>query len=92
MSLGWEIILIKHMKYQSSSHDNVQEITKNENTKAEERLGARTFLLNSNQGKYGCMLSILNSKNLLKNDQFTKTVVDSQKMLTIHKHVIADKK
>eukprot|EP00957_Ditylum_brightwellii_P019635 1481425-Ditylum_brightwellii.AAC.1 len=46
---------------------------------------AYLYLENADQGKYGTILTGLNEQQLLKNDQYPKTITETANVLSNHK-------
>jgi hypothetical protein len=62
------------------------------NEKASEGLFAFLYLENSDQQKYGTILNNLSSQKSLKNDQYPKTIVETNNVLSNHKLDIRQQK
>ena len=80
--MGGGIILTKYVEAQPSytTADNVEKerLIK----EADERLATHLCMCNSDQSKYGTIISYLHSKRSLKNDQLLKTIVDANYVLS----------
>jgi hypothetical protein len=83
--LGGPLVLEKYVKtmtdYDEKDTDKLEELTK----QASERLFAFMYLENADQDKYGSILNNLNSQKSLGNDQFPKTIVETNNVLSNHK-------
>eukprot|EP00957_Ditylum_brightwellii_P207559 15353517-Ditylum_brightwellii.AAC.1 len=64
----------------AKDHDKVKELTK----KAPDQLFAFIYLENSDQTKYGSILKRLNEQKLLGNNQYLKTITESNNVLSNH--------
>ena len=82
--MGGAIALNKYVEAQTS-HDTANDTEKSRLTKeANERLDTYLHLSNSDQRKCGTIIRNLNSQKSLKNDQFPKTIVDANSVLSNH--------
>ena len=76
-------------KYDANDTDKTESLIK----KASEGLFAFLYLENSDQGKYGSIIQSLNSQKSLGNDQYPRTIVETNNVLSNHKFdVISHKK
>ena len=53
--------------------------------KADERLSTYVYLVNADEKKYGSIVKGLNSQIALKNDQFPKSMIEGNNVLSTHK-------
>ena len=83
--LGGPIILEKYVKtldkYDATNIAKTGEMIK----RASEQLFAFLYLENSDQDKYGSILRNLNSQKSLGNDQYPRTIVETNNVLSNHK-------
>ena len=90
--VGGPIILEKYVKtmtgYDSTNVSKTDELVK----KASESLFAYLYLENADQDKYGTILNNLNSQKSLGNDQFPRTIVETNNVLSNHKFDITKPK
>ena len=82
--LGGPIELKKYVKDDPDYVDGQQALLERLTVAADERLATYLHLANSDQGKHGSVLKNLNSQRSLKNDQFPKTIVDGNSVLSNH--------
>ena len=82
--LGGPIELKKCVKDDPDYVDGQQELLDRLTIAADERLATYLYLANSDQGKCGSVMKNLNSQRSLKNDQFPKTIVDGNNVLSNH--------
>ena len=82
--LGGPIELKKHVKDRPDYVAGRQEVIDQLTVAADEKLATCLCLMNSDQGKHGSALKNLNSQRSLKNDQFPKTIVDGNSVLSNH--------
>ena len=84
--LGGGIILQKFVEtmsgYDPSDGDKVKELVK----KVDEQLASFVYLVNSDQTKYGSVIKGLHSQKVLGNDQYPRTVVESNSVLSTHRY------
>ena len=84
--LGGDILLPKYVKgmtgYDESNNTKTEELTKI----ADEQLSTYVYLVNSDQRKYGTLIKGLHSQNALNNDQYPKTMVEANNVLSTHRH------
>ena len=84
--LGGGIILQKFVEtmsgYDPSDGDKVKELVK----KVDEQLASFVYLVNSDQTKYGSVIKGLHSQKALGNDQYPRTVVESNSVLSTHRY------
>jgi hypothetical protein len=83
--LGGPLILAKYVqtmdKYYASDHDKTESLIK----QASEGLFAFLYLENSDQRKYGMIIENQNSHKSLGNDQYPRTIVKTNNVLSNHK-------
>ena len=83
--LGGPIILKKfvenHDEYDANDEDKLTRLTK----KADEQLSTYAYLVNADERKYGSIVKGLNSQKALKNDQFPKTMIEGNNVLSTHR-------
>ena len=53
---------------------------------ADEQLSTYVYLVNSDQRKYGTLIKGLHSQKALNNDQYPKTMVEGNNVLSTHRH------
>ena len=84
--LGGDILLPKIVKgmpgYDESNKVKMKELTKI----ADEQLSTYVYLVNSDQEKYGSVIKGLHSQKVLNNDQYPKTMVEANNVLSTHRH------
>ena len=84
LHLGGPIILKKfiesHDNYDASDEDKLTSLTK----KVNEQLSTYAYLVNADERKYGSIVKGLNSQKALKNDQFPKTMIEGNNVLSTH--------
>jgi hypothetical protein len=76
------------MGYDKTNDPKMNELIKN----ASESLFAYLYLENADQDKYGTILNDLNSQKSLGNDQFPRTIVETNNVLSNHKFDVIKKK
>jgi hypothetical protein len=90
--LGGPLILEKYVRtmtgYDKANDSKTDELIKH----ALESLFAYLYLEDADQDKYGTILNNLNSQNSLGNDQFLRTIVETNKVLSNHKFDVVKKK
>jgi hypothetical protein len=83
--LGGPLILEKYVRtmtgYDKTNDSKMDELIK----QASESLFAYLYLENADQDKYGTILNNLNSQKSLGNDQFPRTIVETNKVFSNHK-------
>ena len=83
--LGGEIVLPKFVKsmrnYDEKITDKTTELTKI----ADEQFASFVYLINSDQEKYGSVIKGLHSQKALQNDQYPRTIVESNNVLSTHR-------
>ena len=83
--LGGGIVLKKFVEsmngYDETNPDKIKELTK----VADEQLASYVYLVNSDQGKYGSIIKGLHSQKALQNDQYPKTIIESNNVLCTHR-------
>jgi hypothetical protein len=90
--LGGPLILEKYVRtmtgYDKTNDSKMDELIK----QASESLFAYLYLENADQDKYGTILKNLNSQKSLGNDQFPRTIVKTNNVLSNHKFNVIKKK
>jgi hypothetical protein len=90
--LGGPLILEKYVRtmmgYDQTDDWKMDELIKH----ASENLFAYLYLENADQDKYGTILNNLNSQTSLGNDQFLRTIVKTNNVLSNHKFDVIKKK
>jgi hypothetical protein len=90
--LGGRLILEKYVRtmtgYDKTKDPKTDELIKN----ASESLFAYLYLENADQDKYGTILNNLNSQKSLGNDQFPRTIVETNNVFSNHKFDVVKKK
>jgi hypothetical protein len=90
--LGGPLILEKYVRtmtgYDQTNDSKTSELIK----QASESLFAYLYWENADQDKYGTILNNLNSQKSLGNDQFPRTIVKTNNVLSNHKFDIIKKK
>ena len=83
--LGGGLILKRFVEsqngYDETNPDKIKELTK----VADEQLASYVYLVNSDQGKYGSVIKGLHSQKALQNDQYPKTIIESNNVLSTHR-------
>ena len=69
-------------RYDASNKVKTEELTKI----ADEQLSTYVYLTNSDQEKYWSLIKELHSQKALKNDQFPKTMIEGNNVLSTHRH------
>ena len=75
----------KYVEEQPNYDPNDQDIIKECHKTISEEFLAVLYLRNANQKKYGSILQGLNTQQSLHNDQYPKTVIDANNVLSNHK-------
>jgi hypothetical protein len=83
--LGGPVVLEKYVRTMENYDGNNVEKTHNMIAKASEGLFAFLYIENSDQDKYGSIISHLNSQKSLGNDQYPRTIVETNNVLSNHK-------
>jgi hypothetical protein len=84
--LGGPIILGKYVKTSMNGYDAIDfDKTNMMIQQASERMFAFLYLENLDQDKYGSILQNLNSQKSLGNDQYLRTIVKTNNVLSNHK-------
>jgi hypothetical protein len=83
--LGGPIILEKYVRTMENYDENDVEKTNKMIAKASEGLFTFMYLENSSQDKYGSIISNLNSQKSLGNDQYPRTIMETNNVLSNHK-------
>jgi hypothetical protein len=83
--LGGPLILEKYVRTMESYDENEVDKTNKMIAKASEGLYAFLYLENSDQDKYGSIISNLNLQKSLGNDQYPRTIVETNNVLSNHK-------
>ena len=83
--IGGELILTKYVQsmpgYKEDDLDKIKELTE----KADEQFCGFLYLVNSDQGKYGSVIKGLHSQKALQNDQYPRTVIEANNVLSTHR-------
>ena len=83
--LGGVIILkkiVQNMKgYDEKDEDKVEELNK----LADEQFSSFVYLVNSDQSKYGSVTNGLHSQKALQNDQYPRTLIEANNVLSTHR-------
>ena len=83
--LGGVIILQKFVETMPG-YDKWDEVKKKKLTKkADEQLSSFVYLVNSDQRKYGSVIKGLHSQKALQNDQYPRTIIEANNVLSTHK-------
>ena len=83
--IGGPLILLKYVKTTSQYDKNDPDNKDGLIHQASEQFFAHIYMENSDQDKYGSISKNLNEKKLLGNDQYPKTVVEKNNVLSNHK-------
>ena len=67
--------------YDEKDKDKKKELTK----RADEQLSSFIYLVNSDQRKYGSVIKGLHSQKALQNDQYPRTIIEANNVLSTHK-------
>jgi hypothetical protein len=87
--LGGPLIFEKYVWTMENYDENDIEKTSKMIAKASEGLYAFLYLENLDQDKYGSIISNLNSQKSLGNDQYPRTIVETNNVLSNHKFDIS---
>jgi hypothetical protein len=90
--LGGPVILGKYVRTMKNYDENDTEQSNKLIAKASEGLYTLLYLVNSDQDKYGLIISNLNSQKSLGNDQYPRTIVETNNVLSNHKFDITKAK
>jgi hypothetical protein len=82
--LGGPVILGKYVRTMENYDENDKEISHKLTAKASEGLYAFLYLENSDQDKHGSIIINLNSQKSLGNDQYPRTIVETNNVLSNH--------
>ena len=83
--IGGPVILVKYVKTMNGYDENNPETTEELIKMACEQMFAFIYLENADQDKYGSILKNLNSQKSLGNDQYPKTIVEANNVMSNHK-------
>jgi hypothetical protein len=83
--LGGPVILEKYVRTMENYDENDIDKTSKMIAKASEGLYTFLYLENSDQDKYGSIISNLNLQKSLGNDQYPRTIVETNNVLSNHK-------
>jgi hypothetical protein len=83
--LGGPVLLGKYVRTMENYDENDKELSNKLIAKASEGLYAFLYLENSDQDKYGSIIGNLNSQKSLGNDQYPRTIVETNNVLSNHK-------
>jgi hypothetical protein len=83
--VGGPLAMTKYVKTMDGYDPKDSSTTASLNTEASESLFAFLYLENSDQQKYGSILNNLNSQKSLGNDQYPRTIVETNNVLSNHK-------
>lgn len=82
--LGGGIILNKYVRsmdgYDENDDVKICELTK----EADEQFASYVYLVNSDQDKYGTVIKGLKLQKALQNDQYPRTIIETNNVLSTH--------
>jgi len=83
--LGGVFVMKKFLEnitgYDKDDEEKIEELTE----KADEQFSSYLYMVNSDQGKYGTVIKRLHSQKVLQNDQYPRTIIEANNVLSTHK-------